>query len=115
MLLVVFGFILAFFWYRALRVQPTQYPLAKPGDVLAWQAHRIHLYRRYAALLVLAICLELSYQLIGGWYTRTHSMLSAILVYVAVGLYLGLTAFLGVYAGLHCLRNRTWAREHGLR
>lgn len=114
MFVVIFGFILAFFWFGALRIKPESYPHVQPATILQWQYHRVLQYRRYAGLLLIQFLLELAYQFIGGWYERTHTQASLICAYIAVGIYLLFTLSLLAYMLINFIKMRRWQKAQGI-
>lgn len=104
--------ILIVFWFRATHIRPEHYPKANAQDVLVWQAMRIRNYRRYAALLMLLIALNIAYGVAGGIATQTENPFAAWIAYTLIFAWFLLAAVsLGV-AVYHALKLRRWAKAH---
>ncbi len=106
MLIIIYAVVLIFFWIRATYIKPAWYTNANPEHVHAWRAHRLKLYRSYAALVIIWILLAIGNGYLAGYISHHHHViLWHHVLAVTVGISMIYAILILVYPGYHCYHN----------
>lgn len=112
MLIIVYAVVLIFFWVWATYIKPEWFPQADPEKVHAWRSHRLRLYRRYAALLIIWILLAMGNGYLAGYFSHhTNAAMAHHIMAITVTISMIYAICILLYPMYHCYRN--WqVRKH---
>ena len=112
MLPLLYGIVLAFFWFSATRITLEQFPNAAPESVLYWQTHRIILYRRYAGFFIVWLLLDFANGLLIGYAGHHPSPFLHGAIYTVSAIIAIYVILILVYPAYHMVKN--WQFRKGL-
>ena len=115
MFIILYGIGLAFFWFRAARLNPEDYPQLPEAVFIEWKSRRLRSCRKYAALFILQILLAFIIGIIGHSVTRAGDSFFESPGYfqALVFFQMGYTAFILLYTAHSAWRNYQYGRAIG--
>lgn len=113
MLPLLYGIVLAIFWFSATRITPEQFPNATPESVLSWQTRRIILYRRYAVFFIVWLLLDFANGLLIGYAGHHPSHFTHGAIYTLTGIIGIYVILIMVYPAYHMVKNLQFKKALG--